>query len=91
MKDLGELHHFLGMQVQGCGDGFLLSQWQYMMDILDRAGMTDCKLCSTPVDTNPKVAAADGAPVADATGFRSLAGVLQYLTFTRPDIAYAVQ
>ena len=61
------------------------------MDILDCAGMTDCKLCSTPVDTNPKVAAADGAPVADATGFRSLAGVLQYLTFTRRDIAYVVQ
>ena len=91
MKDLGELHHFLGMQVQRCGDGMLLSQRQYMMDILDRAGMTDCKLCSTPVDTNPKVAATDGAPVADATDFRSLAGALQYLTFTRPDIAYAVQ
>ena len=42
-------------------------------------------------DTNPKVAAADGAPVSDATDFRSLAGALQYLTFTRPDIAYAVQ
>ena len=62
-----------------------------MMDILDRAGMTDCKPCSTPVDTNPKVVAADGAPVADATDFRSLVGVLQYLTFIRPDIAYAVQ
>ena len=91
MKDLGELHHFLGLQVQRCGDGMLLSQRQYMMDILDRAGMTDCKQCSTLVDTNPKVAAADGAPVVDATDFRSLAGALQYLTFTRPDIAYAVQ
>ena len=91
MKDLGELHHFLGTQVQRCGDGMLLSQRQYMMDILDRAGMTDCKPCSTLVDTNPKVAAADGAPVADATDFCSLAGALQYLTFTRPDIEYAVQ
>ena len=90
MKDLGELHHFLGMQVQRSGDGMLLSQRQYMMDILDRAGMTDCKPCSTPVDTNPKMAA-DGDPVADAYDFRSLTGALQYLTFTRPDIAYAVQ
>jgi len=90
MKDLGALHHFLGMQVQRSGDGLLLSQRQYMLDILEHAGMTECKPCSTPVDTNPKVAAADGAPVSDATDFRILAGALQYLTFTRPDIAYAV-
>ena len=32
-----------------------------------------------------------GDPVADPTAFRSLAGVLQYLTFTRPDLTYAVQ
>jgi len=53
--------------------------------------MSDCKPCTTPVDTNPKLSAVDGAPVADPTDFRSLASVLQYLTFTRPDIAYAVQ
>ena len=86
MKDLGALHHFLGMQVQRSGDGLLLSQRQYMLDILDCAGMTECKPCSTLVDTNPKVAAADGAPVSDATDFRSLAEALQYLTFTRLDI-----
>jgi len=91
MKDLGELHHFLGMHVQCCGDGLLLSQRQYMLEILDRTGMAECKLCSTPVDTNPKVVAANGAPVLDPTDFRSLAGALQYLTFTRPDISYAVQ
>ena len=62
MKDLGELHHFLGMHVQRCGDGLLLSQRQYMLEILDRAGMAECKPCSTPVDTNPKVDAADGPP-----------------------------
>ena len=61
-----------------------------MLDILDRAGMADCKPCSTPVDINPKLSA-DGAPIPDPTDFRSLTGALQYLTFTRPDIAYAVQ
>jgi hypothetical protein len=91
MKDLSELHHFLGMHVHHCGDGLLLSQEQYMLEILDRAGMPECKPCSTPVDTNPKVSATDGAPVADASDFRSLAGALQCLTFTMPDIAYAVQ
>ena len=75
MNDLGELHHFLGMQVQRCGDGLFLSQWQYMIDILQHAGMSDCKPCSTPVDFNPKLSA-EGAPVQDATDFRSLVGAL---------------
>jgi len=91
MKDLGELHHFLGMHVQRSGAGLLLSQRQYMMDILERAGMSDCKPCATPVVANPKLSTDGGVLVADPTDFRSLAGALQYLTFTRPDIAYAVQ
>ncbi|GKB00556.1 ribonuclease H-like domain-containing protein [Tanacetum coccineum] len=33
----------------------------------------------------------NGAHIADSTLYRSLAGALQYLTFTRPDISYAVQ
>lgn len=82
MTDLGALSHFLGMSV--------LSQCHYMVEILDRAGMSECKPCSTPIDTNAKLAP-DSDPVFDATHFRSLAGALQYPTFTRPDISYAVQ
>ncbi|CAL9242896.1 unnamed protein product [Arabidopsis halleri] len=53
--------------------------------------MTDCKPCQTPVDTKPKLEATDSPPIDNPTLYRSLAGALQYLTFTRPDIAYAVQ
>jgi len=90
MKDLGPLHHFLGMSVQRRGAAIFLSQRQYALDILARHGMTDCKPCSTPVDTCAKASADGGPAVADPTNYRSLAGALQYLTFTRPDIAYAV-
>jgi hypothetical protein len=53
--------------------------------------MVDCTPVSTLVDTQVKVSAESEPPVADLTHFRSLARALQYLTFTRPDIAYAVQ
>ena len=52
--------------------------------------MSACKPCSTPVDLHSKLSA-DGPPVADSTHYHSLAGALQYLTFTHPDIAYAIQ
>nr|GEX12200.1 phospholipase-like protein [Tanacetum cinerariifolium] len=45
---------------------------------------------STPVATESKLGP-DGDPVSDPTLYRSLAGSFQYLTFTRPDISYAVQ
>jgi hypothetical protein len=91
MKDLGPLHHILGITVERRPDKLFLHQRSYTLDILKRAVMTDCKLCSTPVDLKAKLAADSGPPVQDPSQFRSIAGALQYLTFTRPDITYAVQ
>jgi hypothetical protein len=91
MKDLGQLHHFLGVTVEPRQTGLLLHLRQYALDILERAGMTDCKPCSTPVDTQAKLSATLGDLVADPTAYKSLAGALQYLTFTGPDLTYAVQ
>ncbi|GJX75204.1 ribonuclease H-like domain-containing protein [Tanacetum coccineum] len=52
--------------------------------------MANCNPTRTPVDTESKLGS-DGDPISDPTLYRSLAGGLQYLTFTRPDISYAVQ
>ncbi|GJW68410.1 ribonuclease H-like domain-containing protein [Tanacetum coccineum] len=67
-----------------------LSQKKYAVEILERAHMANCNPCRTPVDTESKLGN-DGDPVSDPTLYRSLAGSLQYLTFTRLDISYAVQ
>jgi len=91
MKDLGALHHFLGVAVEPHPAGLLLHQRQYTLDILERARMTDCKPCSTPVDTQGKLSETEGTPVTDPTTYRSLVGALQYLTFTQSNITYAVQ
>nr|ABB47203.2 retrotransposon protein, putative, unclassified [Oryza sativa Japonica Group] len=91
MTDLGDLHFFLGISVTRSADGLFLSQWQYAVDLLRRAGMSECHPTATPVDARCKLSATDGAPVSDPMEYRSLAGALQYLTLTRPEIAYAIQ
>jgi hypothetical protein len=53
--------------------------------------MSDCKPCFTSIDTQAKVSSDLRAPVSDLTAYHSLVGALQYLTFTRPDISYAIE
>ncbi|GJU86721.1 ribonuclease H-like domain-containing protein [Tanacetum coccineum] len=53
-------------------------------------GISATRTPTTPVDTKKKLEP-DGSLVTDPTLYRSLAGALQYLTFTRLDLSYAVQ
>ncbi|XP_066384529.1 uncharacterized mitochondrial protein AtMg00810-like [Miscanthus floridulus] len=91
VKDMGPVRHFLGINVQRTPTGFFLSQSSYVEDLLERAGMANCKPVDTPADAKPKTSAADGKLIDDVTTYRSITGALQYLTITRPDIAYAMQ
>nr|GEU55754.1 hypothetical protein [Tanacetum cinerariifolium] len=63
---------------------------KYGLQLLERAHMVYCNPSRIPVDTESKLGL-DGVPVQDPTLYRSLSGGLQYLTFTRPDLSYAVQ
>ncbi|GJU68938.1 ribonuclease H-like domain-containing protein [Tanacetum coccineum] len=90
MTDLGSLNYFLGVSAQRTASGMFLSQSKFAVEILERANMQKCNPCKTPVDTESKLGP-DGEPVSDPTLYRSLAGALQYLTFTRPDLSYVVQ
>jgi hypothetical protein len=53
--------------------------------------MSECHPTATPADAQTKLSTTDGAPVANPFEYRSLAGALEYLTLTRPDLAFAVQ
>jgi hypothetical protein len=92
LKDLGDLHYFLGIEVNKVKDGIILSQDKYACDLLKRAGMTECKPASMPLATGGKLMAHSGTQLgsADATKYRSIVGALQYLTLTRLDLAFAV-
>jgi hypothetical protein len=76
--DMGALHFFLGIDIKRTKDGFYLSQECYATELLERAGMHNCHLVSTPVDCNGKLLA-DGAAIDDAKTYRSLVRALQIL------------
>ena len=55
MKDLGTMHYFLGMEVWHNADGISLGQGKYMVEILKRFGIMDCKAMTTPMASNLKL------------------------------------
>ena len=52
--------------------------------------MQHCSPCSTPCVPHVRLSATEGTPLIDVHAYRSLVGALHYLTFTRPDLSFAV-
>nr|XP_016472567.1 PREDICTED: uncharacterized mitochondrial protein AtMg00810-like [Nicotiana tabacum] len=60
------------------------------LHILHRANLLCSKPVSTPISPKNSLHTTDSPPFSDPTLYRSLVGGLQYLKFTCPDIAFAV-
>ncbi|KAL9294554.1 putative RNA-directed DNA polymerase [Arabidopsis thaliana] len=88
MKDLGAPSYFLGVEIESSPEGLFLHQTAYAKDILHQAAMSNCNSMPTPLPQHIENLNSDLFP--EPTYFRSLAGKLQYLTITRPDIQFAV-
>uniref|UniRef100_A0A2N9G9X8 Integrase catalytic domain-containing protein n=1 Tax=Fagus sylvatica TaxID=28930 RepID=A0A2N9G9X8_FAGSY len=90
LKDLGPLKYFLGLQIDYQPSGFFVHQSKYAMDVLSRQNMSTCKPCSSPFVSSSKLSSDSADFLPDPTPYRNLVGALQYLTFTRPDLSFAV-
>lgn len=90
MKDMGRLHYFLGIQAQFHQNGLFLSQQKYSEDLLAVAAMADCAPVATPLPLQLDKQPHQSELFENPKYFRSLAGKLQYLTLTRPDIQFSV-
>lgn len=90
LKDLASLHLFLGIEVTRDDTGFYLTQTKYIEELLKRADMENSKPCSTPAILNAAQTAQEEEPLKNPTSYRKIIGSLQYLTHTRPDIAFII-
>jgi hypothetical protein len=90
VQDMGRLSYFLGLEIVPNGADILLSQQKYILELLQKAGLSDAKPVSSPITTSANLALGDSPPFEHPVKYRQVVGALQYATLTRPDITYAV-
>ena len=83
---LGELSFLLGLQISYSNKGILISQTKYIKEMLKKFKMEDCRLVSTPMITGCKLSKDDESPEAKHTMYRSMIGILLYVTASRLDV-----
>jgi Reverse transcriptase (RNA-dependent DNA polymerase) len=90
--DAGAMKEYLGVLFELREDGaFVLSQRQYLMNVLQRFGIEDCKPCATPCITKKTIDEASTDMSYTTFPFRKAVGSLLSLsTHTRSDISFTV-
>lgn len=92
MTDCGEATVCLGLEIRRdrAKKTLHVSQSKYVLKILDRFNMLDCKPVVTPLEAQPSEEDLAGDPV-DSTLYRQVIGSAMYLSVgSRPDIAFTV-
>ena len=90
IKDLGPLRYFLGMEVARSSKGISVSQRRYTLDLLEETGMLGYKPSDTLMDPFNKIGTKRDSDLVDKGRYQRLVGKLIYLSYTRPDISFAV-
>ncbi|XP_071695972.1 uncharacterized mitochondrial protein AtMg00810-like [Rutidosis leptorrhynchoides] len=90
VKDMGNLSYFLGIEVTRNGNDMILSQRKYIRELLESADLSNAKPVSSPMTTNAKLALGDSATFDNPVQYHQIVSALQYVTLSRPDIAFAV-
>ncbi|XP_028551686.1 uncharacterized protein LOC110103694 [Dendrobium catenatum] len=89
MKNLGDAHAFLGIQIRKHNSQYFLSQESYAVTILQHANLLDCNGLASPTCTKFPSDFGQDSHLSDPRTYRSITGALKYLTLTRPDIAFS--
>nr|GEX91706.1 putative reverse transcriptase, RNA-dependent DNA polymerase [Tanacetum cinerariifolium]GEX99045.1 putative reverse transcriptase, RNA-dependent DNA polymerase [Tanacetum cinerariifolium] len=72
MKDLENLKYFLGIEVLMSPKGIFICQKKYILDLLAKIGMINCKPADTPMMVNQKLFMEKKAKLADRNRYQRL-------------------
>ncbi|CAB4006890.1 Hypothetical predicted protein [Paramuricea clavata] len=88
MKDLGRITFFLGMDFKQSKGEIKMNQKRFILKILERFGMIDCKPRLTPSEQRLEFNCGE---LSNARQYREMIGSLIYaMTCTRPDLSWIV-
>nr|GEV05502.1 retrovirus-related Pol polyprotein from transposon TNT 1-94 [Tanacetum cinerariifolium] len=90
LKDLGPLNYFLGIEIAPHVSGIIKPQRKYILELLQSAGLSNCNLVSSPMVTSSSLSLDDSTAFSNPVKYQKVLGSLQYVTLSRPDIAFAV-
>jgi len=76
IKDLGQLHYFLGFEVSHNQDGITLTQRKFTQDLLKDSGFLNAKPTAIPLPINLKLTSDSGVPLPNPTTYRTMWGNL---------------
>ena len=89
MSNLGSLSSYLGIEVKQGRNFIFPSQMLYAQKLLKHEKLTEYNATTTPVETRVKFTNGGGTRV-NSIEYRSLIGILRYLTHTRPDLLFSM-
>ncbi|KAI3735634.1 hypothetical protein L6452_15141 [Arctium lappa] len=89
MSMMGEMNFFLGLQVKQLSTGIFINQSKYILDILQKYKMENCKSIGTPMAPGTKIHTDPSGKSVDVRTYRGMIGSLMYLTSSRPDIMFS--
>ncbi|XP_065615643.1 secreted RxLR effector protein 161-like [Quercus suber] len=91
MSMIGELNHFLGLQIHQQESGIFLSQSKYAKNLVKKFGLESASFVRTIMSPNVKFTIDLLGTSVDSSLCRSMIVSLLYLTISRPDISYSVR
>ena len=90
MSMIGELTHFLGLQICQQDSGIFLSQSKNAKNLVKKFGLEFASSVRTHMSPNVKLTVDLLGKSVDPSLYRSMIGSLLYLIASRPDISYSI-